>query len=546
VTKLRSLLLILSILLLGGCAEPIATAKRAHPNPPAAGPDSQSIAIHRDLDQAEKIDHQDPMRALGLYLSCGRRANLQLERRPNDVYARGAYNFAVARCVDVIQSAPLDPWSKPLRVPSADGEFVLTTVRHPNTDRDPAAYNITPADELVVGGSYLEKRTTVDGIGAPVVAVGREEKPDFRKTLTARRLYAGATAVIHFDSRHARLEFVDPLSIERISLDGHSAPIAADFTAPLAVGLTQERPEKLGLARLLRPEKYADTARLTRLQPYDSNRIPVIFVHGLQDTPACWVTMVNTLWADAEIRRRYQFWVYSYPSGYPYPYSAALFRDELDAVKRSFPNEKNIILVGHSMGGMISRLMITDAGDKIWHDFFGKPPAETNIPGPSKQHLVDALIFSHRPEVRRVIFMSSPHRGAAMASNWIGRIGASLIKTPFLIAAVPFHALKAATVQGDPGTDELNRIPNSIDTLSPNNRFVREINTIPIRRGVPYHSIIGDRGRGDTPNSSDGVVAYSSAHLDGAQSELIVPSNHSSPRNAKAIAEVSRILKLNR
>ena len=63
---------------------------------------------------------------------------------------------------------------------------------------------------------------------------------------------------------------------------------------------------------------------------------------------------------------------------------------------------------------------------------------------------------------------------------------------------------------------------------------------------IPFHTIEGDRGRGDAPNSSDGVVPYWSSHLDGAQSELIVPSDDRAQRNPKAIAEVSRILKLHR
>ena len=55
---------------------------------------------------------------------------------------------------------------------------------------------------------------------------------------------------------------------------------------------------------------------------------------------------------------------------------------------------------------------------------------------------------------------------------------------------------------------------------------------------------MGDRGRGDTPNSSDGVVAYWSSHLDGAQSTRIVPSGHSTHQNPEGIAEVRRILLL--
>ena len=93
--------------------------------------------------------------------------------------------------------------------------------------------------------------------------------------------------------------------------------------------------------------------------------------------------------------------------------------------------------------------------------------------------------------------------------------------------------------------DELKpkRRANSVDTLSPNSRFVNAINTIPITPGVPYNTIIGDRGRGDSPNSSDGVVPYWSSHIAGAETEHIVPSNHTAHQNPEAIAEVMRILK---
>jgi hypothetical protein len=96
----------------------------------------------------------------------------------------------------------------------------------------------------------------------------------------------------------------------------------------------------------------------------------------------------------------------------------------------------------------------------------------------------------------------------------------------------------------DVGAMKLSRIPNSVDTLSPNNRFVKDVSAIPITPGIPYHTICGDRGRGDAPKSSDGIVPYWSSHLEGAQSELVVPSGHSAHQNAQAIEEVRRILKL--
>lgn len=129
-----------------------------------------------------------------------------------------------------------------------------------------------------------------------------------------------------------------------------------------------------------------------------------------------------------------------------------------------------------------------------------------------------------------------------MAAHRIGRLGASLVRLPITLLRAGGDAIKIMTMSA--GDLPLRRIPNSIDTLAPSNRFVRAINTIPVTKGIPYHSIMGDRGRGDTPNSSDGVVPYWSSHLEEAQSELIVPSNHSAHQNRQAIEEVRRILKL--
>ena len=139
--------------------------------------------------------------------------------------------------------------------------------------------------------------------------------------------------------------------------------------------------------------------------------------------------------------------------------------------------------------------------------------------------------------------MSTPHRGSDLARNWIGRIGSMLVKTPVRMLTIGRTIREAMTP--DPAALQLKRFPNSVDTLAPNNRFVVAINKIPITPGIPYHTILGDRGRGDSPNSSDSVVAYWSSHLEGAASQCIVPSNHSSPLNPEAIAEVHRILKLN-
>ncbi len=526
---------------LAGCSQ-IATVKQHEAVYVASGRPELSAA-EGDLATARKSNQSEPLVALGGYLSAADEASDLLERDPHDLVAMHTYNYAVGRSVELISAQKLDPWHHPFTVVGSRKTYTVTGPVPIGPDRDPSNYEIVPTDTLSEGGTYFKEKIGRDGLGIPVVAVGREEAQDYRKTFAVRRLYGTATGLIRFNGQRASLEFGLPLSQDKVEFNNHSYPLAADFTAPLALGLTRERPEKLGLIRMLRPEKYADTARLARLQLYDRDRIPVIFVHGLQDTPASWSPMINNLRGDPEIRAHYQFWVFSYPSGYPYNYAAALFRKNLDEIDRTFPDHKRIVLVGHSMGGMISRLMITDAGDKIWRDYFGKPPSETNLPGPTRKLVEESLIFNHRPEVSRVIFICAPHRGSELASLWIGRIASSLVKMPFFMASIPIHAVEAAVVD-DPAAEQMTRIPNSIDTLSPNNRFVREINKFPITPGIPYHTIVGDRGRGDTPNSSDGIVPYWSSHMEGAQSELIVPSNHSAPLNPQAIAEVKRILKL--
>jgi pimeloyl-ACP methyl ester carboxylesterase len=493
--------------------------------------------------EAMRIGRSDPLVALGEYMGAAETALDQLKRSPNDETARNTYNFAVGRIIITIRDAKLDPWTQPLRVPASGGEFVLTHRPDPRPQWNPALYDFTPADQFDVRGTYVTERTARGGIGAPIVAVGRAVNKEARANFTSPRTYYGVTAIARFEGRRCVLSFEDPLAVETVRVDGQIFPLAADFTVPLAVMLASTNPKKFELTRLLNPAKYAETARICRLQPYDPNKTVVLVIHGLVDTPATWAPMLNRLRGYPEIRQNYQFWFYSYPSGYPYPYSAAILRHELDAIEKRFPLRKPMVVIGHSMGGCISRLLITDTGDKLWMELFKKPPEQVPLSPESRKLFSDALIFQHRPEIGRVIFISAPLRGSELASNWLGRIGSSLVRSPITLLKAGRDAFKIATFRS--GELKLKRIPNSVDTLAPTNRFVIAINTIPITPGIPYHTIMGDRGKGDAPNSSDGVVPYWSSHMDGAKSELIVPSGHGAHQNPKAIQEVRRILVLN-
>lgn len=520
--------------------------------PPLFRPVRNALADNSDAERGIsdglRRSKREPMAALGNYIAAARAASADLQRHPQDRTARENYNFAVARIFTTIRDAKLDPWTSPLTVPSEGGDFVLT--RRPDARKtwNPALYDFTPADQFDVGGTFVKDRSIKEGLGAPLVAVGRKENTDSRENFSLPRTYYGITALARFSGRTCEIAFEDPLATEDVRMGGHTFPLSADFTVPVAVMLASTKPEKMGLARLLNPEKYADTARISRLQPYDPNKTVVLVIHGLNSSPATYTPLINSLRANEEIRRHYQFWFFSYPSGYPYPYSAAILRKELDAVQKRFPLKKKMVVIGHSMGGCISRLLITDVGDDLWLKTIGKPPSETHFTPETKALLTDSLIFNHRPEVGRVIFISAPLKGADLATGMAGRIGSRLVKAPVRLLSVGTEVLRLTPSQPE-GTLKLKRIPNSVDTLAPNNRFVMNINTFPLTHGIPYNAIVGDRGKGGhkdktKPCCSDGIVPYWSSHLPGAESELTVPSGHGAHQNPLAIAEVRRILVL--
>jgi pimeloyl-ACP methyl ester carboxylesterase len=524
-----------------GCAARLATIKTAPAHLPA------TAASEPPLDPANKFlaeaEHKQPLAALGDDLLAAKISYNVLERKPNDESALNIYNFATARVVEDTKRAGIQPWRQSMNISTEEGKYVFSCAKPIDSDHDPSRYNLFPVDTLKIGGQFYRKRCGVSGIGAPLVAVGWSETPQFRELHRLQYIYAPVTAVIRFSGRQAQLDFIDPLKEEQFAINKHVFPLAADFSAATAMLIAGTHPEKLGFSRVINPEAYANTARLEMLQQFDHQRTPIIFVHGLQETPASWAPMINTLRDDQWIREHYQFWFFSYPSGYPYPYAAALLRRNLDDMKRKCAAlNRGAVFVGHSMGGLICRLMVTDAGDKIWRDLFGTPPAKTPLTAETRRLVEEMLVFNRRPEVKRVIFISAPHRGSDLATSPVGRLGAGLVKTPRPFR--PAYAELKPLLVRDPAAATFNRMPNSVDTLEPKDRFVRAVNKLPITPGIPYHSIMGDRGRGDTPNSSDGVVPYWSSHLDGAQSELIVNSDHGAQYNPQAIAEVERILKL--
>ncbi len=503
-------------------------------------------AVGDMIAQVISSERRDPQAAIGKYLDAASTAAGILKKEPGNAQALRDYNFAVSSVFNVLHDSKMEAWVAPLRVPGAQGEWTLDDKPYTTPEKNPTLYHILPADRYSFSGSAINQRTIKPGLGAPLVING--DTQDFTKLdrfAQGKQLYAGATAVIRFEGRRAEVSFEDPLSTETVMFNGHRFELGADFTAPIALALSRNDPSKLEIMRMFRPQKFAETARLARFQPYDPNKIPILVVHGLMSSQATWAPLINVLRGDPEIRKHYQFWFYSYPTGYPYPHSAAIMRKQLDEIEAAYPKHKKMVIIGHSMGGIISRSMLVDSQMSLWECFFKDKPDALKVSPKTRAFLSDMLMFKPRPNIARAIFVAAPHRGSDLASTWIGRLGARLIRAPETFMAIAKETMTFVTF--DDTTRHVNHIPNSVDTLSPTNRFVIAINKLPMVPGVPYHSIIGDRGKGGNkdrtkPVSNDGVVPYWSSHLDGAKSEKIVPSHHNAHAHPEGIKEIHRIL----
>ncbi|MCF6313682.1 MAG: alpha/beta fold hydrolase [Verrucomicrobiales bacterium] len=494
-----------------------------------------------------KAQSKDPLARIGSYLDTANSARLKLLADHNDSQAQSDYNFAVARIVEVIEAEGYSPWEQALTCPAATGKPWQLSLKPPDPrpEYHPSNFHILPTDRFAFKGKLINKAHLVEGMGAPVTVIGNDlDFTKFDPFAQGKSIYYGFTTIIRFKNKKCVIEVIDPLEQDQVAFDGHRYQVASDFQAPLALAMAESHPKKMGRGMMFKPTQHLSQARLARLQVYNPNKIPVILIHGLGDSPAIWAPMVDYLRSDTEIRKRYQFWVFGYPSGLPYPLPAAILRKQLDLMKQRYPNHKDVIIVGHSLGGNITRLLISDSGMEIWNTYFDKAPDKMPFSDTTRQALSDMLIFKARPDVSRVIFASASLRGSEKAVNFWGRLGAKLIGNPITMDRLNKEAIANARPEFRQGRKHL---PNSVHILDPGTTFLKVANNLPLSDKIPYHSIIGDRGKGGNldhtpPVSTDGIVPYWSSHLDGAQSELIIPSEHWSILHPQAKAEVRRIL----
>jgi len=528
-----------------GCA-PIATVESIDPPKPVAFVVNQNnsdlkAARKQALASAQLVD-SNPQQAMLESISAAQMsltAMSELSGRRADE-AIEIYNFSVGRLVDAVNASKQKPWKTALKLEGPSGSIWLSMTSDSNEIWNPASDQLEATDRMIIGGAYFSERVCLHGVGAPLVSSGpgRVQSP-----WAPMNNYVPATALVTFSGNHVTLRIVSPSVTTEVLLAGKNRAVAADLSAPLAVNIVETKPEFFGIKALLNASKYQKDAKLVMREPYHPDRQPVILIHGLMDSPLSWVPEINAFNANPKLRKKYQIWYFQYPSSPPFPLSAEILRENLDAVYKQYPNTPKAILVGHSMGGLLCHLLMCDSGTQYCKDILGKTVDELNLP-PSAKLIRGALQFKASPYIAKVIFEATPHRGANMAANPLGRLGSMLVRLPVTMVSMSSDLIADAKTKN--GDVVLDRFPNSIDTFRPKALAITAMDKLALNPQVPYYSIIGDSGRGDTPNSTDDVVPYWSSHLDGAVSEKIVPYWHSKVlMGPETIAEVQRILLAN-
>jgi hypothetical protein len=420
----------------------------------------------------------------------------------------------------------------------------------------------TPAADFNIAG--FRQRYVTPGLGISLVGfhrnLHRRPEEDYEPSPGITR---GVTAVLEAEPGGGpRLRLLDPAHRPAIRIGGQDRMLAADRTAPLARLIDKDDLVKEALRGFANAANFGRKAGLVTLEDYDPHRLPVVLVHGLRSSPLIWRDLTNQIMGDPALRDRVQVWVYFYPTGVPALVSAGELRTQLRAARAFFsrpggpPALNQVVLVGHSMGGLVCRPLVTHSGEALWNVTIRAQPdsaaASARASGSSAplsahdEALRGLLVFEPEPYVRRVIFIATPHRGSPWADNWLGRIVGGRISIPddFNEAWKELMALTPEEMSPSLAEATRGRKLNSVRTLSPHNPVLLGMAALPVAPGIPFHTITGDRGRGDGARASDGVVTYASSHLDGAASEKVVPSGHFLTNDPACTDEIIRILRL--
>ncbi|MEX5426231.1 alpha/beta hydrolase [Acinetobacter radioresistens] len=350
------------------------------------------------------------------------------------------------------------------------------------------------------------------------------------------------------NSPHFQLNVYDPYSTEKVKVGGENYPLAANFSAPYGLWLAQNN---LGIAAyltLLDRRQDLTMPHLYMLEPYNPDKKVIVLVHGLASSPEAWIAVTNDIMGDNVLREHYQVWQVFYSTNMPIIESRfqiyALLQQAFKNLDPNAPSAKDAVLIGHSMGGIISRLLVSQAD-----------LSETALQKMNSYQLVQ---YRNEPMIRerlrlqpinnftRAVFLATPHKGTRYADRWFTLAARKIIRIPGTFVNAIGESLRNDDLSIKDILQQVDRslIQNGPSNLSYKSKFIDLTEDVMPVDGLVYHSILGNNTDSQDPNViTDGVVTYQSAHLEGAASEKIFKGGHSIQITPETILELRRILR---
>ena len=413
-----------------------------------------------------------------------------------------------------------------------------------------------PVGDFQVRG--LSNRYRQAGIGAPLAAelepLGSDRAAELARKRIPPRLKVPVTALIKIAEPRrgvvdgklkGKLEIYASDRTSTVKLDGQDVPLELEPTAALAYMLEGAPVWDFEIAGF----RFADQTKifgdgLIMMEPYREGRIPVLLVHGTASSPVRWAEMYNEITHDPVLRGRYQVWLFQYNTGQPVLYSAMLLRRALRSLLEEVdPTGKDkalrrMVVIGHSQGGLLTKLLAINSGNRFWENVTDEPFAEMKMAAETRALIQEAMFFESVPTLERVVFIATPHRGSFRASGLNLNLIRRMVNLPGKLVSQFQDVLKAQSF----AHLGMSQLPTSVDNMSPGHQFIRALNDLPMDPRITAHSIIPVLGDPPFIGKNDGVVAYDSAHIDGVASEVVVSSGHSTQSHPETIEEVKRIL----
>ncbi|MHA6203673.1 esterase/lipase family protein [Dyella soli] len=543
----RVLCVLASLLLLAACSGATRPASSAPPGAAADANDALVVARHLWRDAAENRRAEPAARGWLRCAIAAHQAEATVDEARRDE-ATVVANSCTSELIGFLLKREPPLWTpRTVSIAGVKLDIVFRDMPRGFSDRPLA---LLRADAVSIP-AILGRRYATPGFGVSMAAwQARCTDRPICALYPPEGITRPVTAWVETDAEGtARLVMTDPLLHPTLAIGDRQVTLATDVTAPLAALIERTRINRLALWTLVGGKQLAMREGLYLLEDYDPDKTPVIMLHGLGRSPLVWAKLTNMMIGAPDLRARYQVWHIVYPTNTPVLLNRLRVQRFLDRgwlildPEGAAPAHKDMVLIGHSMGGVLSRLLASNSGDVLWHAAFDVPPSAVN--GSRADVAVADEVFHFRayPGITREIFLAAPHLGSPVADHFLGHLAVRLVSAhaPELDALGRLVDANAEHISPELLKDYRTEGLSSVSTLRANQPVSRASHALMPVAGVRYYTFAGNLPGEDPPG--DGVVPLKSAMLEGAVSTTIVRDGHQLYLNQDVLAKILDILR---